>query len=491
MPVKILLADKSITIQKVVEMLFSGKEYEVTCVSDGDLAFSEASRIVPDVVLADVDLPRIDGYTFSGRLRETPALAKVPVILMLSRDDVYDAMKGKLAGLVDNIAKPFESQELIGKVKKALSAAPTAAPSPKPAAEAAPAPKPVAAPPPPKPAVEPASPSKPIMAPPTMSASERAPAPPPRTRDVVPKDIFDIIDEAPVKAEGQEAPVPLPAAKPAMTTKTAAPEEEMFEVEPEYEVEPELEPEPETPAAPELPRMAAVPKATEEWAGLTAEVEPEPETAPASHVAGSSEPPAAVDAFDTDKLFGREPIPAEEVIPEAAAPALEVEAARHETDMPPSFDFSEPLPAEAGDALPLGQRAMDEMREGLGLRDVAASASDMHPDIVSFESLDMASRALHEDYTFAPQDAELASPAVAPAPAPAPASATAAPAAGRPSAAPFRSPDSSDEMLKGVAKEAIQKAMREILERVAWEVIPDLAERLIREEIERLKAETK
>jgi len=62
MPVKILLADKSITIQKVVEMLFSGREYEVACVSDGDTALHEAERLVPDVVLADVDLPRVDGY---------------------------------------------------------------------------------------------------------------------------------------------------------------------------------------------------------------------------------------------------------------------------------------------------------------------------------------------------------------------------------------------------------------------------------------------
>src|SRR3990172_8501763 len=103
MPVKILLADKSITIQKVVEMLFSGKEYEVSCVSDGESAMADAVRIVPDVVLADVDLPRIDAYSFASRLRETPALSKVPVILMLSRDDVYDAMKGKLAGIADNI----------------------------------------------------------------------------------------------------------------------------------------------------------------------------------------------------------------------------------------------------------------------------------------------------------------------------------------------------------------------------------------------------
>src|SRR5512139_3158583 len=139
MPVKILLADKSITIQKVVEMLFSGKEYEVTCVSDGDSAFGEATRIVPDVVLADVDLPRTDGYSFAGRLKETAALAKIPVILMLSRDDVYDAMKGKLAGIVDNIAKPFESQDLIGKVKKVLTGVPSTASAERPVLSAKPA----------------------------------------------------------------------------------------------------------------------------------------------------------------------------------------------------------------------------------------------------------------------------------------------------------------------------------------------------------------
>ena len=140
MPVKILLADKSITIQKVVEMLFSGKEYSVTAVSDGESALGEASRVLPDVVLADVDLPRLDGYSFGSRLKQNPQLSRTPVILMLSRDDVYDEAKGRQAGIVDHIAKPFESQDLIGKVKKAL------APAPQRPGEAAAAPRPPARP---------------------------------------------------------------------------------------------------------------------------------------------------------------------------------------------------------------------------------------------------------------------------------------------------------------------------------------------------------
>jgi len=464
MPVKILLADKSITIQKVVEMLFSGKEYEVTCVSDGDSAFSEASRVVPDVVLADVDLPRIDGYTFAGRLRETPALAKVPVILMLSRDDVYDAMKGKLAGLSDNIAKPFESQELIGKVKKALLAAPPAVPASKPAAEAVvppkpvappasplkpvvappPPPKPVAAPPPPLPAVKPMAPPKPVAAPPSPAA---VPSPSARIQEAVPMDIFDIIDEAPADASVQQAPKPQSPA-PEAAVKAAASDEETFEVEPEYDVEPELEP------APEMPEEKG--------------------------------PQDAEDAFDTDKLFGREPMPAGGALSATAQTAGEAAAPPRATESLPTFDFSEPLPAEAEEALPLGQRAVDEMRQGLGLGDDAGSAADMHPDIVSFESLDMASRASHEDYTFAPPEPEFAPPPVEPA-----YNAAAAPAGEPRIAAPLRAPDASVEMLQGVTQEALEKAMREVVERVAWEVIPDLAERLIREEIERLKAETK
>src|SRR5512144_146223 len=153
--VKILLADKSITIQKVVEMLFSGRDYEVLCVSDGESALSEASRTIPDVVLADVDLPKMDGYAFSARLRQTPQLAKIPVILMMSRDDVYDSAKGREAGIIDNIAKPFESQELIAKVKRAVAmVSPQPAETVRPAAEQkpeAPVSRPAAVAPPPPP----------------------------------------------------------------------------------------------------------------------------------------------------------------------------------------------------------------------------------------------------------------------------------------------------------------------------------------------------
>ena len=246
MPVKILLADKSITIQKVVEMLFSGRDYEIVCASDGETALNEATRVIPDVVLVDVDLPRIDGYSFAGRLKQTPQLAQAPVILMMSRDDMYDSAKGKQAGIVDNIAKPFESQELIGKVKKALAAAPSR----------------VAAP------VQPAAPTQPAARPPAAPVSPVRAVPPPaqaapvKPKKTTPEDIFDIISEA-------------PSPKDLARTATQADEETVYEVEPVVEeVEEPLNPE----GAKALPVGA---KAVEEMRvglGLTKEKEePQPE----------------------------------------------------------------------------------------------------------------------------------------------------------------------------------------------------------------------
>jgi CheY-like chemotaxis protein len=204
MPIKILLADKSITIQKVVEMLFSGKEYEVLCVSDGESALSEAERIAPDVVLADIDLPRIDGYSFAERIKQVAALARTPVILMMSRDDVFDANKARQAMIVDHIAKPFESQELIGKIRKAVSAAPARP------AEAVPA----AAPSPQQPSKTPEAPPRPAPEKPAV-----------KPKQAPPMDIFDIIQEAPTHADLKRAP------------EASAEEEGIFEVEPVVEVE--------------------------------------------------------------------------------------------------------------------------------------------------------------------------------------------------------------------------------------------------------------
>ncbi|MEK6678139.1 MAG: response regulator [Nitrospirota bacterium] len=117
MPKKLLLADSSITIQKVVEISLSDEGFKVTSTRDGDTAFKLAKEIRPDVVLADIFLPSIDGYELCKKMKEDPELKNIPVILLVGKSDSFDMSRANLCGAADFINKPFESSELIEKVK--------------------------------------------------------------------------------------------------------------------------------------------------------------------------------------------------------------------------------------------------------------------------------------------------------------------------------------------------------------------------------------
>jgi len=122
MAYKLLLADDSITIQKVVELTLTEEGFAVTAVGDGAAALEAARRIMPDIVLADVFMPKMDGYELCERLRQEPALKGVPVILLAGTFEDYDEVKAARAGASDNLTKPFESADLISKVKRLVEA---------------------------------------------------------------------------------------------------------------------------------------------------------------------------------------------------------------------------------------------------------------------------------------------------------------------------------------------------------------------------------
>jgi CheY-like chemotaxis protein len=467
MPAKILLADKSITIQKVVEMLFSGRDYEVVCVSDGETALSEAARVVPDVVLADVDLPRVDGYGVATRLRQTPLLAQTPVILMMSRDDVFDSLKGKQAGIVDNIAKPFESQELIGKVKKALAAAP--------ARPAQPAAQPAAVLQPPSPASRPA----PVQAPPSSP-------PPVSAKQATPSEIFDIIQEAPTEAEIRKAATPAPIAE----------EESVYEVEPEVE-------EVEEPIARELAKaLPTGAKAVEEiraGLGLTDK--------------GEEEQPGVVpfESFDLSMEPETKTRAAVQPTPLAAQPKVQPAAAPNEPTLPESElrkmaeDALMKMAKEAFEKVPLPKppvipaeelRSMAEETISRMTKEMFAQMPPVQPPQISD---DVVRRLVEEKVSDIAQEA-------------------------LEKAAPSKTQALSEDELRDIAEKTISKMAqdvinnmpppplpkisdetvrrglevvlskiaremaREVFEQVAWEVIPPLAEQLIKEEIEKLKA---
>ncbi len=133
---KLLLADDSITIQKVIGITFANEDYELTVVDNGDTALERAREIHPDLVLADVFMPGRNGYELCAAIKQDPALQHIPVLLLTGTFEPFDEEKARRASADSWISKPFESQNLIDRVEELLSAAPT--PAAPPAAAAAP-----------------------------------------------------------------------------------------------------------------------------------------------------------------------------------------------------------------------------------------------------------------------------------------------------------------------------------------------------------------
>ena len=118
---KLLLADDSITIQKVVGIIFSGEEYDLTVVDNGTDALERAREAVPDVMLIDALMPGKNGYDVCLEARKDPLLSAVPILLLTGVFEPFDETKARESGADDFIAKPFESQVLINKVKELIS----------------------------------------------------------------------------------------------------------------------------------------------------------------------------------------------------------------------------------------------------------------------------------------------------------------------------------------------------------------------------------
>ena len=121
MPKKILLADDSVTIQKVVELTFMEGDYEVTCVSNGKAAVQKLQEARPDILLCDVIMPEMNGYEVASFVKKNPAFSSIPVILLTGTFEPFDEEKARGSGADTYITKPFDSRLLIEKVEELIS----------------------------------------------------------------------------------------------------------------------------------------------------------------------------------------------------------------------------------------------------------------------------------------------------------------------------------------------------------------------------------
>jgi CheY-like chemotaxis protein len=313
---KILLADDSITIQKVIELTFSDEDFEVVTVGNGRLAIERVQDVRPDIVLCDIIMPEKDGYEVCDFVKKHPALAHIPVLLLTGAFEPFDQERAVRVGSDGFLAKPFEPQTLIAKVKELLNqAASRAAATARPAAVA--------------PAAVPAAPPPVVVAPAPAAPVAVAAAPVP----VPPAPVY-----TPVPLPPLVVPMPSPpAAPPAATWSVASPV-----LEPDPEPMTELEPEP--PSAPSWnrprPPMPAPPMLTPELAGGNfISDEPYAFVSPATPV------PPSLSAYESEPTYDPEafePIPPEP----PSAPALDEDLYVPEP-LTPMEELMEVAPEEA------------------------------------------------------------------------------------------------------------------------------------------------
>ncbi len=121
---KILLADDSLTIQKVVELTFSDSEYDLLCVPNGQRALEKVAEESPDLILADVVMPEKNGYEVCEAIKANPSTARIPVILLSGTFEPFDRDRAERLGCDAIVSKPFDSQQLLRQVEALLARAP-------------------------------------------------------------------------------------------------------------------------------------------------------------------------------------------------------------------------------------------------------------------------------------------------------------------------------------------------------------------------------
>ncbi|MDT4955619.1 MAG: hypothetical protein QOJ02_3757 [Acidobacteriota bacterium] len=119
---KLLLADDSATIQKVVDLTFTDEGLEVVTVSDGQQALEKLDDFTPDIVLADVFMPGLNGYQLCEHIKRTERFSHIPVMLLVGSFEPFDEAEARRVGADDYLTKPFQSiRTLMNKVSNLLT----------------------------------------------------------------------------------------------------------------------------------------------------------------------------------------------------------------------------------------------------------------------------------------------------------------------------------------------------------------------------------
>lgn len=121
--IKVLVIDDSNTIRRSAEMFLRQAGFEVILAEDGFDALAKISDHQPKVIFVDIMMPRLDGYQTCALIKQNPKLQATPVIMLSSKDGVFDRARGRLAGSDRYLTKPFTKEALIDTVNEYLKPA--------------------------------------------------------------------------------------------------------------------------------------------------------------------------------------------------------------------------------------------------------------------------------------------------------------------------------------------------------------------------------
>src|SRR4029079_18044015 len=119
----VLIADDNTDMREYLTRLLRSAGYRVTAVSDGEAALMAVRADVPDIVVSDVMMPRLDGLALVATLRADPRTAAVPVLLLSARAGQEASIEGLRAGADDYLVKPFAAAELLARVRASVELA--------------------------------------------------------------------------------------------------------------------------------------------------------------------------------------------------------------------------------------------------------------------------------------------------------------------------------------------------------------------------------
>lgn len=121
--IKVMVIDDSKTIRRTAETLLSKMGCKVLTATDGFEALAKIADHAPDIIFVDIMMPRLDGYQTCALIKNNPKFRGTPVIMLSSKDGLFDRARGRIVGSDQYLTKPFTRDELVGAVRTHTKAA--------------------------------------------------------------------------------------------------------------------------------------------------------------------------------------------------------------------------------------------------------------------------------------------------------------------------------------------------------------------------------